>query len=104
MDILGRKDASLRALLGELIDRLPPKSFIVVDHWEADPRAIGLARPSDPDHLVYITSDRDVHGRYFMSRKLASDSDLVPFRDAGADQYDDIDALAAAIAAHLSAA
>ena len=104
MDILGRKDDSLRILVGELIRRLPPKTFVVVDHWDSDPFAIGLARPSQPDHLVYITSDRDVHGRYFISRELPPNSDLAPFQDAGADQFEDIDAMAEAIAAHLSAA
>jgi len=104
VDILGHKDESLRKLVAELLQRLPPRSFVVVDHWEADPLAIGLARPSEPDRLVYITSDRDVRGRYFMSRELPSNSDLVPFRDGGADQFRDIDALARAIAVHLGAA
>ena len=104
MDILGRKHESLRLLVSELVDRLPPRTFVVVDHWEADPFAIGLAKPTDPDHLVYITSDRDVHGRFFMSRELPSDSDLVPYREAGAEQFESIDDLAAAIAIHLHAA
>jgi hypothetical protein len=104
MDILGKKDRSLRELVSNLAERLPPKSFIVVDRWEADPFAIGLARPSDPDHLVFITSDRDVNGRFFMLRQLPSDSDRVPHRAAGADQFQDIEALADAIADHLGAA
>jgi hypothetical protein len=104
VDILGRKHPSLRNLVGELTRRLPPRSFVLVDHWEADPFAIGLARPSEHDHLVYITSDQDVHGRYYMSRELPPNNDLDVFREAGADQFQDVDALARAIALHLGAA
>jgi len=104
MDILGRKDDSLRMLVGELAQRLPPGSFVVVDHWEADPFAIGLASPRNHGRLAYVTSDRDIHGRYFMSRELPSDTDLAPFREAGCDQFEDVNALAQAVALHLGAA
>jgi hypothetical protein len=76
----------------------------VVDRWEADPCAIGLASAAEPDRLVYIHSEKDDLGRYFMSRELPSDSDLWPYSEAGADQYSDLDEFAAAVAAHLGAA
>jgi hypothetical protein len=104
VDILGRKDSSLRTLITELLRYLPPNSFVLVDHWDADPFAIGLAKPSEEDHLVYITSDRDVFGRYFMSRELPSDNDLDEYLEAGSDQFDNVEELAKAIEIHLGAA
>jgi hypothetical protein len=103
IDILGQKDPSLRHLVSELQRRAPDGTFIVVDHWEMDPFAIGLASPAHPDQLAYISSLTAAEGKYFMSRELPSDSDLVPFRDGGAEQYTDIDTLAAAILDHLGA-
>ena len=103
MDILGSKDESLRTLVAELAARLPPRSFVVVDHWD-DPFAIGLASPSNPDHLAYITSDRDVRGHYFMSRERPSNSDLAVYQEAGANSFASIETLARAIADHLRAA
>jgi hypothetical protein len=90
--------------LDQISQRLPPGSFVVVDHWEADPFAIGLARPSEHDYLVYITSDRDVHGRWFLSRELPRKHDVELYHEAGSDQFADIDALSNAIAEHLGAA
>jgi hypothetical protein len=104
MDILGRKDSSLRALVAELVELLPVGSFVVIDHWEADPFAIGLARPTDHSQLVYVSSSRDDNGRYFMAREVLAQTDLEPFSDAGADAFDDVHSLAKAIAAHLGAA
>jgi len=104
MDILGTKDPSLRTLVSELVRRLPPNTFVVVDNWGADPFAIGLARPSDHQHLVYICSDRDVDGRYFIARELPARHDLEPFRSTGVEQVDDVDAIAQVVATHLGAA
>ena len=78
-------------------------SFVVVDRWRADPLAIGLARPSEHDQLVYVSIDPDTHGRYFMARELPSGNDLEPNRVGGLDQFQDVDALARAIAEHLGA-
>jgi hypothetical protein len=103
VEILGHKHPSLRHLISELLRRMPDGSFIVVDHWEADPFAIGLARPAQPGHLAYITSLTAAQGTYFMSRELPSDSDLIPYREGEAQQYTDIDTLAAAILDHLGA-
>lgn len=104
MDILGTKDPSLRNLVEEIARRVPAGCFIVVDHWESDPFAIGLARPTSHDHLVYISSERDVHGRWYLSRETPREHDLEQYHEAGTDQFDDIESLAAAVAGHLCAA
>ena len=100
MDILGRKHQSLRTLVGDLTRRLPPNSFVLVDNWD-DEYAIGLAHPSDHDHLVYITSQQNDHGNYFLSRELPRRHDLEPFHDAGSDDFKTVEEMAQAIAAHL---
>jgi hypothetical protein len=100
VDTLGGKDPSLRLLLEQLVERMPPRSFILVDEWN-DPFAIGLAAPSELARLAYITSDRDIHGRYFMSREKPPSHDLELFRDAGSNWFASIDTLANAIADHL---
>ena len=104
MDILGFKDSSLRSLISQLAELLPPNSFVLVDNWEADPFAIGLAKPSDHKHLVYLTSDCDRQGRYFLSRELPARHDLEVFHDAGSDHFADVPSLAKAVAEHLCAA
>jgi hypothetical protein len=104
VDILGRKDNSLRFLVTELLRYLPSKSFVLVDHWDHDPFAMGLAKPSNHDRFVFITSDRDVHGLYFMSCKLPSDNDLHGYHNVEADPFNNVEALAKAIEAHLGAA
>jgi hypothetical protein len=104
MDILAGKDSSLRSLVNEIAKRLPEGAFVVVDDWEADPLAIALARPTDHDHLVYIHSEPDVNGRWFISREMPRKHDLEEYDDAGVDQFSDIDSLASAVADHLAQA
>jgi hypothetical protein len=82
---------------------MPLKSFILVDAWD-DPFAIGLGAPSRPDHIAYVSSERDVHGRYFMSREKPSDTDLDLFHDAGTNWFSSVDSLARAVEDHLRAA
>lgn len=101
MDILGTKSPALKHLVAFVLDRLPDQSAVVVDHWEGDPDAIGIARRSDTGWLVYIHAEKDANGRYFLSRELPPNSDLWPFEDAGSEQFDDLDTLANAVKAHL---
>jgi hypothetical protein len=100
VDTLGSKDPSLRQLLEQLVERMPPSSFILVDEWD-DPFSIGLAAPSEVARLAYITSDRDIHGRYFMSREKPPRHDLELYHDAGSNWFANVDALASAIVEHL---
>ena len=57
-----RKEERITELLAALgIER---RGWTVVDHWEADMCAIGLARPSDLRRLVYISTFNKADGRY----------------------------------------
>jgi hypothetical protein len=103
VDFLGNKDPSLRELVAELTARMTFKSFILVDGW-GDQFAIGLGSPSRPNHVAYVSSERDVHGRYFMSREKPSDNDLDLFQDSGSNWFSSVDSLARAVEDHLRAA
>jgi hypothetical protein len=48
------KSAQIEQLVADLQEELGSASFDVVDHWDADPTAIGLACPSDHSRLVYV--------------------------------------------------
>lgn len=48
------KDQSLRDVLARLVSDLGEGVFEVVDHWDGDLCAIGLARPADQRYLVYV--------------------------------------------------
>lgn len=50
------KDPSILNLLGRLRTDLGDDAFDIVDHWESDIVAIGLACPSDHRVLAYIST------------------------------------------------
>ena len=58
-------------------------AFDIVDHWEDDLCAIGIAKPSNHEVLVYIaTSDRK--GRYDVDLELPpKNREECPYTDAG---------------------
>lgn len=53
MDLTG-KDHPLVALVRRLERDLGGSFFALVDHWGGDRPAIGLARPDDPEVLIYL--------------------------------------------------
>ena len=50
------KDASIDSVLERLRADLGDESFTVVDNWDSDLCAIGVARPVDPRYLVYVST------------------------------------------------
>jgi hypothetical protein len=50
------KDPSLLAVLDRLNEDLGDEAFAIVDHWDADLCAVGVAKPSDHARLVYIST------------------------------------------------
>ena len=57
-----RKDTSVWLLLGELAHRIDSQSYQVVDNWEADLYAVGVAALNNPDHLVYVCTFEQPQG------------------------------------------
>jgi hypothetical protein len=50
------KDASIWQLVGALAGRLDAHQFQIIDHWDADLFAIGIARADEPARLVYVST------------------------------------------------
>ena len=48
------KDPSITAIVDRLRSDLGPEAFDMLDHWDDDLCAVGIARPSDHRYLVYI--------------------------------------------------
>lgn len=78
------KDATILRLLDRLKEHLGPGTFDVVDHWESDLCAIGVARPDNPRVLVYISTFRRHDDTCFVGLELpaAAGSDP-PYTQAG---------------------
>lgn len=55
-------DESIVDLLQRL--ELDRRAWVIVDHWEADLTAIGLASPTDVRRLVYVSTFGLEPGRY----------------------------------------
>jgi hypothetical protein len=58
------KDVSIWRCLGELAGRLGVCCMRVVDHWDADPFAVGVTRGDVCGRLVYISTYQQPAGRY----------------------------------------
>ena len=50
------KDPSIDAVLERLRADLGDDSFSVIDHWDGDLCAVGVARPDDTGYLVYVST------------------------------------------------
>ena len=57
-----RKDKAIRELVARL--GLASRGWQVVDHWEADLQAIGIATKDDPRRLVYVSTFSRTPGHF----------------------------------------
>ena len=68
--------ASLRSRFGDAIE--------VVDHWDADLRAVGISRRGEATRLVYVSVVPDREGRFDLALELPpQQSSGLPFEDGG---------------------
>ena len=86
------KDPALIALVERLRTDLGADYFVLADHWEGDPLAIGLGRPDDPRVLIYIalqldptddTPDYRLLGTLFYERERPTADGLYDVPDRG---------------------
>jgi hypothetical protein len=59
-----QKDASILAFLDKAA--VSARGWVVVDHWEADRRAIGLAANDEPSRLAYLSTWQKAPGRCYV--------------------------------------
>jgi len=88
-------------VLAQLRERFGAAAFGVVEQWDADVCAIGLAAPGGPTHLAYISVCDKPAGRFdLLIERSAPDGAAPP---AGSTRHADIDfeTLATIIAGQL---
>ena len=51
-----KKEQSIMQFISKLTAAIGGNSFQVVDHWDSDLCAVGIAAPDDPDRLVYVST------------------------------------------------
>jgi len=97
-----KKDKSIHVLLEQLRVRLGSQAFEVLDHWDADLCAIGIARPESPIPLVYISTWRQPPGKYVVSLELSPErGSSAPYQSGGEHDGVDFEVLVSTIMRHL---
>jgi hypothetical protein len=96
------KDSAILRVLDRLREFLGGDAFVIVDHWESDFDAIGIANPRDPGVLVYISTLGESSDRFYVELEWppAPKADF-PYQVAGS--YDDVtfEQLARIVSDHL---
>lgn len=96
------KDPSIVTLLERIRDDLGDDAFNVVDHWEGDHFAIGIALPSDHGVLAYVSTFTNVDddNLYSYYLELPPNSADAEYSDAGGKEDCTYDELLAALCSH----
>jgi hypothetical protein len=98
------KDDDIMRMLAKLQQRLGVGAFQVVDHWEADLRAIGIADPLDEHRLAYIAAV-DPAGNFYVELEDAPPvGSELPYSISGRYRDVNFDRLAELVAGHLRCA
>lgn len=101
------KDATILEVLARLEEELGQGGFQVVDHWDADSRAVGVASPDDPGRLVYVSASGGSPDRSFYeceTPRAGASGDDFPYDVAESADDVDIERLVAAVKHHLGRA
>lgn len=96
------KDESITRMLDELRAELGDGAFDVVDHWDTDSFATGIARPDNHRVLVYVSTHHLRNNKYWISLELppaAGDDDA--YVSAGERRAQGIQELASIVRAHF---
>lgn len=96
------KDASIHEVVAKLREELGTTAFEIVDHWEDDLCAIGLARPGNHSVLVYVATYALPAHTYFASLELPSIAEGLPYKSAGEFNDLDFDGLVNVVKKHLT--
>jgi hypothetical protein len=99
------KDASVLDCLTQLERAMGSGVFRVVDHWDADLCAVGIASPGDAKRLVYVSTWQKEAGRYYYEceiPRLPTSEDEPNY--AVVEKADDVDfdTLLAAVRRHFT--
>ncbi|MFN6208432.1 MAG: hypothetical protein ACK49R_18540 [Planctomycetota bacterium] len=99
------KDPVIVAALARLSSCLGPDAFVLADHWDSDPCAVGVASPRDGGVLVYITCHGERPDRFGYELELPpSHDDDFPYQVASSGSALSFEELAVVVAEHLKRA
>ena len=95
------KDVSIRRLLSTVAARLGPAGWTVVDHWDADLFAIGVAKVDDPRILVYVSTYQHPTGKFYVECEVPNGPEPSDYRVQQQGEVD-LEALLEILRTHLS--
>ena len=85
----------------EKID-LPRRGWMVVDHWESDLCALGIAALHDPRRLVYVSTFNMPPGLFSYECEVGVGPNMEEYTTTGYDNNVTYEELVGAIKQHLS--
>lgn len=95
------KDPEILALLEALRGSLGENSFRVVDRWDADLCAIGIANVAKEARLVYVSTFDQSPGRYSFELEVPDEGADPPHQTVGAGEDVDFEELLRVVEEHL---
>lgn len=104
MSAYNKKDESIARMLNELRAELGADAFDVVDHWESDTSAIGIARRDDHGVLVYVSTYGRNSNQYWVSLEFPPRTDdSSPYVPAGERVVHGVQELVSVVRSHFGA-
>lgn len=101
MRVTAQKDRAINDVLERLRADLGDASFTLVDYWDGDLCAVGVARPDDSRHLVYISTWPPGRGTFTYECERPSTDPGLLYESDGMVEHVSYEALRAAVQEHL---
>jgi hypothetical protein len=99
------KDAFIHDFIRRLRADMPVGSFVIVDHWDADLTAIGIAKPDDTRTLVYVASrESRIDDMYVELEEPPEAGSDMPYQSVGKFEHLTFERVADLIVSHLGIA
>ena len=96
------KHETIVQVLARLESDLGPGTFVLADHWDNDSMAVGIARPSDQQFLVYISTLGCATDDYYVELELPPKPNAdFPYTPAGSFDAVDYATLLGIVERHL---
>lgn len=95
------KDGSIWIFLGQLAKKIDSQRYQVVDHWDADLCAVGIAAVEDMGRLVYVSTYSLDPGQYSVECEIPDEDDPIGYRVAARREDIPLDEVVAMIRCHL---
>jgi len=100
-----QRDASIIRVLERLHARLGPGAFEIVDHWEGDRVAIGVAKPDCHSLLAYISTLGMAEDSYWVSLEFPPEPESeLPYTQGNEREVTSFEELVEIIQRHFASA